>query len=46
MTNQQPRPIPIPTPRKSGLTNLQLALLGKGPVARHEAARRRPGVDR
>lgn len=28
------KPIPVCAPRKSGLTRLQLALMGKGPVAR------------
>lgn len=44
MTTTPKRQIPVCAPRKSGLTRLQLALMGKGPVERLEAARRRPGV--
>lgn len=41
MTLEPKRIIPTPAPRKSGLTRLQLALLGKGPVAAHVVAARR-----
>lgn len=32
--NSTTRHVPAPTPRRSGLTDLQLVLLGKGPAAR------------
>lgn len=39
--NEPKRTIPENPPRKSGLTLLQLALLGKGPIQRHVVAARR-----
>ena len=39
-TNDQHKPV-VCAPRKSGLTRLQLALMGKGPFARIQAAGRR-----